>query len=117
MIKIAICDDDKNILDITYNILFEGFSDCVIKKYTDSKQLLDKVMKYDFFDIYILDIEMPEVSGVEVIKAIRKYQHNAVVMFLTGYAEYAVEAYEFGLFRYILKKSINEKLVKNVREL
>ena len=116
MLKIAICDDDENILDISYNILSKEFNDCLIKKFNDSNKLLDKVKEYNFFDIYILDIEMPKVSGVEMIKEIQKYQHNAIVIFLTGYMEYAVEAYEFGLFRYIMKNSMQEKLIKYVYE-
>ena len=116
MLKIDICDDDENILDISYNILSKEFNDCLIKKFNDSNKLLDKVKEYNFFDIYILDIEMPKVSGVEMIKEIQKYQHNAIVIFLTGYMEYAVEAYEFGLFRYIMKNSMQEKLIKYVYE-
>ncbi|GAB3335439.1 LytTR family DNA-binding domain-containing protein [Marivirga atlantica] len=51
-------------------------------------------------DLLFLDIQMPEITGVEFLKAI---DHTPQVIFTTAYAEYALEGYELNVIDYLLK--------------
>jgi two-component system LytT family response regulator len=57
-------------------------------------------------DIVILDIEMPNISGIEVCKNLPE---NCIVFFVTAYNEYAVEAFEHNAIDYILKPFDDER--------
>ena len=63
-----------------------------------------------YYDLFLLDIEMPGIDGRELAKSIHNNMPAAKVIFITSHLEYAVEAYEFSIFRYIPKTAIEEKL-------
>jgi len=58
-------------------------------------------------DIVFLDIELPSMSGTEVL---RRLQHRPCVIFTTAYAEHAVTAFELGALDYLLKPFGPERL-------
>lgn len=53
---------------------------------------------------------MPEVSGMDLAKTIQEKMPSARIIFITSHLEYAIEAYEFSIFRYIPKDRLEEKL-------
>lgn len=74
------------------------------------------MLKYDLsekirYDIYFLDIEMPEINGLQLAKEIRKTDENAIIIFVTSYLKYSIVGYELGIYRYIPKDNISKKLI------
>jgi two-component system, LytTR family, response regulator len=65
---------------------------------TDAVELIKKVKP----DLAILDLQMPEMTGLEVVKMLRKTQ-MPLIAFVTAYDEYAVQAFELNAIDYILK--------------
>lgn len=61
-------------------------------------------------DLIFLDIQMPELSGLDLIKLISKDQH---VILTTAYKEYAVEGYELDVTDYLLKPILFERFFKS----
>ena len=63
-------------------------------------------------DIAFLDIDFAgkEYTGIDIARQVRKFQSNAVIIFVTNFSEYAPEGYEVQAFRYLLKNEINKKL-------
>lgn len=55
------------------------------------------------FDIVLLDIEMPHMSGMETAREIRKADKNVCLIFITNMAQYAVEGYEVNIRDYLTK--------------
>ena len=55
------------------------------------------------YDIILLDIELPGISGMEVAHVIRRKDENVVLMFITNMAHYAVEGYSVGALDFVLK--------------
>ena len=55
------------------------------------------------YEIYILDIQMGKMNGMELARKIRKMDAKAAILFLTGVKDYALEGYEVGAVRYLLK--------------
>ena len=114
MLNIAICDDDALILSKVEELVGVFFRTHCIEMKMQSYQLSEN-LTYDlqdglYYDLFLLDIEMPGIDGRELAKSIHNNMPAAKVIFITSHLEYAVEAYEFSIFRYIPKTAIEEKL-------
>lgn len=59
----------------------------------------------EWVDILFLDIEMPEITGLDFVEAIKNRWGNNIpkVVFATGYSKYAVQGFEYGAVDYIMK--------------
>lgn len=114
MVNIALCDDDKEILlEINRHILSymeTANVSAAIKTFTSGEALAASFADSDRFDIYILDVEMPKMDGFVVAGEVRRYQPNAVVIFLTSHLEQAREGYKVNALRYISKLELAEAL-------
>lgn len=64
----------------------------------------------DIADIYILDIDMPQIDGIELATHIRKKNPLAMIFFYTAHTEYATEGYKVEAMRYIVKGSSQDLL-------
>ena len=108
MIQIAICDDEKKILDEV-----SGY----IKNYAEKKSDLDiEVFRFDSartlistledgksFDIFVLDVYIGDEMGTALAKNIRKRGIESPIIFLTTSVEHAPQGYETGTLRYLIK--------------
>lgn len=65
-------------------------------------------------DLVLLDLQMPEMGGFEVIRNIRPATHMPVIVVVTAYDKYAVEAFEAGAVDYLLKPVGQERLAQAV---
>ena len=73
-------------------------------------------LKYAKPDLFILDIEMPELNGYELAGRLQKMGHTAPIIFLTGNSqkEYVVKAMEAGAADFILKPIIKDLLLERI---
>ena len=110
--RILICDDDTLIIEQLKKYIESYFESNHLKcpelvSFTSGEALLtDKGEK----DIVFLDIEMPAINGMEVADAIRRLLPDILVIFVTSHTEYALDAYELSIFRYISKADLEDKL-------
>lgn len=115
MIKIVIVDDSEKFSEEVYKVVKEYFVDkrleVLIHTYTKSEMLLYDLEEKIIYDIYFLDIEMPQISGLELAKEIRKIDEKAIIVFITSYLKYSIVGYELGIFRYIPKTNFESKLI------
>lgn len=120
MVNIVLCDDDKEILlEINRHILSymeKTNVSAAIKTFTSGEVLAASVADTDRFDIYILDVEMPDMDGFAVAREVRRYQPNAVVIFITSHLEQAKEGYKVNALRYISKLELAEALPEALEE-
>lgn len=63
-------------------------------------------------DIMFLDIQMPEMSGMDVARILLGEEHKPMVIFVTAYDQFAIEAFEVNAIDYLLKP-ISEERLKN----
>ncbi|MDO5398434.1 MAG: LytTR family DNA-binding domain-containing protein [bacterium] len=94
---VAICDDE-----IEYIKILEEFLVSLQKVYQGLKykvfKCAEEVLEYykrngNKFDILITDIEMKDVSGVELANTVRSHDRNVIIFFLTSYREYAIQCF------------------------
>lgn len=55
------------------------------------------------YDIVLMDVEMPELSGIETAKALRELDQTVLLVFVTNFAQYALRGYEVDAISYIMK--------------
>lgn len=114
-LRIAICEDEPEQLSTNYNLLKSNADkmNYSFYLYTSGKELLADLEKGKTFDVLFCDIEMPEISGINLGNAVRKYNDNLILIYLTNYPQYAIQAYETRAFRYLLKP-LDEAVVKDI---
>lgn len=114
MLQIAICDDETLLLDeikkITEDCLQQQQTFSILTTYTDGKSLFYDIQDGRHFDLLLLDIEMPGLSGMELAGRIHELLPDALTLFVTAHYKYAVDAYELHIFRYIPKNQLRERL-------
>lgn len=121
MLHIAICDDDKAAVeshkDITENCLKNCGSIGKVEAYTSSDNLLyDITEDRFFFDLILLDIEMPGSTGMEIAEKIKPYLPNVKIIFITSHIEYAIDAFELSIFRYVPKSDMEKRLPAAIQD-
>lgn len=119
MIRIAICDDEKEAVtqheDIVKSCLQSRGIGYEIITYTQSSNLLYDITDDSFFyDLILLDIEMPGITGMELSGKIKPYLPNVKIIFITSHIEYAIDAFELSIFRYVPKNDLANRLVSAV---
>ena len=108
MIKIALCDDEleqralvkqmlQTYLDHRSGLLAKVFL------FSSGSQLLSVAKNEGCFDIYILDIIMPEISGIELGVELRKLTSEGMIVYLTSSPEFAIDSYQAQAACYLLK--------------
>lgn len=112
MIMIAALDDQREWLKQEEEITRKHFGDegCKSTAYHNVDRFLQDLEKGIWFDIYLLDVEMPDTNGIGVAREIKKKNYEAFIIYVTGYIEYAIEAFEVNAYRYIPKTMLKEKL-------
>mgnify|MGYP002511663503 FL=1 len=121
MLHIAICDDDRTAVENHKNMTEHCLKDCgsigKIETYTTSDNLLYDIAEDRlFFDLILLDIEMPGCSGMEIAGKIRPCLPDVKIIFITSHIEYAIDAFELSVFRYVPKNDLNRRLPAAIRD-
>ena len=88
-----------------------------ITTYTKSSNLLcDITDDHYFYDLILLDIEMPDISGMDIAERIKPYLPNVKIIFITSHLEYAIDAFELSIFRYVPKHDLIRRLKNAVTD-
>lgn len=108
MIRIALCDDDLSFLQRLHQAAAQWFADHRISfsctDFSSANHLLDSLQTISF-DLFFLDIEMPEVDGMQLAKQIRETLPDSIILFLTSHDEFAPDGYRVQALRYLSKQT------------
>ena len=109
---IAIADDEKEIRDVL-NLLLSG-EGYAVQTAEDGQDLVNQISAD--IDLYILDVNMPRLSGIMAAAEIRK-QYDTPIIFLTAYSSESdkVMGFSVGADDYIVKPFSNVELLMRVR--
>lgn len=101
-IKIIIAEDHPDSLEIIEAFIERHPSFDVIATCTNGEELINQVILYNP-TLIIADINMPKLNGMEAVKKCKKIKPDIKVIFITGYDEFAVEAFTESAVDYIVK--------------
>ncbi len=108
-INTLIIDDEADAGLLLQNLL-DDFSAIIIKQvFTDALKALDAVI-LEQPEVIFLDVEMPEITGIEFLKQLNKFAPHTKVVFVTAYKQYALEAIQNEAFDFITKPIAKDEL-------
>lgn len=118
--NIVICDDSKSDALAAKEVIKQALNELHIKTefdyYSNATDIERKlIIKKEPLDILILDIDMPEISGLELAEKLRAENLNLIIIFLSAHEEFVYKAIEFQPFRYIRKIKLELEMPVAIR--
>ena len=113
-INILVIDDEQIILDsIEKHLRKENYNIHTALSATEAKKLMEDTR----FDIYLTDLMMPDIDGMEFMRMVKLDQPKVPVIMITGYATIntALQAKQLGAFDYIAKPFTKKELMGVIR--
>lgn len=114
--KILIADDEEPARGELRFILEGLWPGIELVEAADGLEVLE-IVKSETIDITFLDINMPEVDGLEVAAALLEVPHPPTIVFATAYDNYALQAFELAAVDYVVKPFDERRLAKTVTRL
>ncbi|MCO7125478.1 response regulator [Sporolactobacillus shoreicorticis] len=111
-----VVDDEELACNQLRKMLQETGTFQSIQSFTDPEQALDAAKKQTP-DVAFLDIEMPELNGIELAEALQAADERIDIIFTTAYDEFAIKAFELNAIDYLLKPIMKPRLTKAVERL
>ena len=107
MIQIAICDDEKQILDEVSEYIKDyaekSNHDLKVFMFDSARTLISALEDGKSFDIFVLDVYIGDEMGTELAECIRRKGIESPIIFATTSLEHAPQSYETGTLRYLIK--------------
>ncbi len=112
--KVLICDDEENIRETLKLILADDFNLILVES---GEQALHALANSKDIGAMLLDIKMPKVNGLDVLKEIKSKHPHVKIIMVTGYrsVETAAEASRLGASGYIVKPFKAEEIIAVIR--
>lgn len=123
--NIALCDDNEELLETLKKILMDfaaKYNDkFIIDCYTCAVELINVMENKERYDIIFLDIQMPQMNGVETGKYIREVMNDNVtqIVYISGESKYAMDLFDVRPMNFIIKpfqkKQIEEVMLLGIK--
>jgi DNA-binding response OmpR family regulator len=113
-IRLLLVDDEEAYVNVLANRLQKrGFE--VAKAHSGTEAL--QKMRHNEFDVAVLDLKMPDMDGIEVLKILKLMEPQMQVIMLTGHGSAAAckQGLELGAFDYLMKPCELDALVKKIQ--
>lgn len=120
MLNIAICDDDKIICAQIENIILDYqnsfHKNFDIQVYYSGESLLSELKKNNNIDLIFLDIELFQLSGIDIGTIIRKQfnNHHIQIVYISGHPQYAMELFNSHPLNFLVKPINPLKVIENI---
>jgi len=114
-IRVLLVDDEPDFMEpLTNRLSLRKLKVFNATNGADALKLLDQ----ELVDVVVLDVKMPGMSGLDVIRHIKKTHPLVEVIMLTGHAnlEVSIEGMELGAFDYLLKPAVIDELVYKIQD-
>lgn len=117
MLRFAVCDDEENqlkFLEARLQAYFRLRPDLAgrVETFQSGSELLARVEELGGFDLYVLDVLMPGLNGIETGRRLRTLGAGGEIVYLTSSSDFAVDSYDVRAFFYLLKPAEENKLFK-----
>ncbi len=112
--RIAICDDcgeqREYLAELVRAWAKKVRTEADIRAFPSAEAFLFSYEETKDFDILLLDVEMPGMSGVELAREIRRENSVLQIVFVTGYYEYFSDGFDVSALHYLIKPANEQKL-------
>lgn len=114
--KILALDDEENALKLLSNAIRKCLPSSEIYCFQEASEALE-FAKNNHIDVAYLDIEMRTINGISFAKKLEVLNNNVNIIFVTGYSQYTLDAFELYASDYILKPVTSKKIQKSLDNL
>jgi len=114
MLHCAICDDNPDSAEALRVLIKEYSEELCCDVFFDADSVLKAQQDGAKFDLYILDIIMPEFSGIDLAREIRKHDENGIIIFLSSSNEFYKEAFAVEALQYLSKPVDKDQLFRTL---
>lgn len=111
VLRTILVDDERPALKILARFLKEYPNIEIVGAYTDFSEALEQIGAHDI-QLVFLDIDMPNLNGIEAARKIAAINDNTDIVFITAYDEFALAAFEMNTLDYIMKPVTKKRLDK-----
>ncbi len=111
MHRIFICDDEPKILSDISAKVKAALPDEAVAEFTDGKALLDALLQGDC-DILLLDIDMPDISGLDIAARLSALSDKPLLVFVTSHDELVYDSFQFHPFGFVRKSCMEKELAR-----
>jgi DNA-binding LytR/AlgR family response regulator len=112
MIKVIIVDDEPLAQDVLETYI-EKIPELHLVRKCNNALEANEVLKKENIDLMFLDIQMPQLTGIDFVKTLSK---PPLVIFTTAYSNYAVEGFDLNALDYLLKPISLERFMKAINK-
>lgn len=112
----AICEDNEQSLQYIRKQMAHTFEqageqlECAC--FSRARNLLDEIHRGTDYDVLFLDIDMPEMNGIELSKILRKEDFNGIIVFISNKEALVFETFQVQPFRFIRKSHFSEEVAQ-----
>lgn len=113
-LSIVVIEDNPGDFILIEDYLYEKFNNITIKQYTDYKTVLKNFQNEGSkCDLILLDLNLPDMSGIELINNVNTLSSHTPIIILTGYADLplAKRSLELGVYDFLVKDEVNPALL------
>lgn len=118
--RIAICDDDSvcrsEVTQLVKEYIAQSSQPIDLYVYENGTVLLEEARRTGSFDIYILDILMPLLNGIELGIRLRELDSDSKIFYLTSSPDYSIHAFRAKAWEYLLKPVKKDELFPALAE-
>lgn len=114
--NVIIIDDELPAIRLLKRQLEQQENIQIVAEFSNSLEASQQITDYDV-DVVFLDIEMPIVNGIELASIIDQKMLNTMVVFVTSYDNYALDAFKVNAIDYLVKPITTEKAEKCIKKI
>ena len=107
--QIGVCDDQKEIREMIVDKIKKVYPTENIISYKSGQEVLDDLR---LPDILFLDIQMPEMDGMQAARELRKRDRQMIIIFVTVAQDYVFQSFDVGAFHYLVKPFKDQKFAE-----
>lgn len=116
MINAIVIDDEILACKLICKFLKDTGNINILGYFTNPKEALKNIALFNP-DVIFVDIQMPEISGLELAEQVYSEEYNCEIVFVTAYDKYALEAFKVNAFDYLMKPVSNIELNNTIERL